>query len=238
MAAPVDVEQVVGTDRQGEVIHEGIVHFSIGGHLGAEGLARIVVFSTPRTEEPLGHVECPVVLLPRERSVQAVVRCQMADIRDLTIVLDRIDQAIIEVLRHDGRITYQKLSEQVHLTPRPCLERVRKLELDKFILSYNARVDPNKVGAALLVFVEITLSKTSPEDFDEFSKAVQKLEEIQECHLVSGSFDFLLKTRVANMAAYRELLGETLLRLPSVRESRTYVVMEEVKQTTFVAISS
>ena len=85
-------------------------------------------------------------------------------------------------------------------------------------------------------FVEITLSKTSPEDFDEFNKAVQKLDEILECHLVSGSFDFLLKTRVANMAAYRELLGETLLRLPSVRESRTYVVMEEVKQTTFVAV--
>ena len=115
---------------------------------------------------------------------------------------------------------------------------MRKLEAEGVILGYTAQVDPHKVGAALLVFVEITLSKTSPEDFDEFSKAVQKLQEIQECHLVSGSFDFLLKTRVANMAAYRELLGETLLRLPSVRESRTYVVMEEVKQTTFVAISS
>ncbi len=68
-------------------------------------------------------------------------------------------------------------------------------------MGYTALVDANKVGAALLVFVEITLSKTSPEDFDEFSKAVQKLDEILECHLVSGSFDFLLKTRVANMAA-------------------------------------
>ena len=76
------------------------------------------------------------------------------------------------------------------------------------------------------------------EVFDSMNEFEKKLEEIQECHLVSGSFDFLLKTRVANMAAYRELLGETLLRLPSVRESRTYVVMEEVKQTTFVAISA
>mgnify|MGYP006168966627 CR=1 FL=1 len=152
--------------------------------------------------------------------------------------LDRIDRKILVELQTDGRLSNVELAKRVWLSPTPCLELVKRLETDQFILGYTAQVDPNKVGAALLVFVEITLSKTSPEDFDEFSKAVQKLEEIQECHLVSGSFDFLLKTRVANMAAYRELLGETLLRLPSVRESRTYVVMEEVKQTTFVAISS
>ncbi|KUM51522.1 MULTISPECIES: leucine-responsive transcriptional regulator Lrp [Rheinheimera] len=152
--------------------------------------------------------------------------------------LDRIDRKILLELQRDGRLANVELARRVGLSPTPCLERVRKLEAEGVILGYSAQIDPHKVGAALLVFVEITLSKTSPEDFDEFSKAVQKLEEIQECHLVSGSFDFLLKTRVANMAAYRELLGETLLRLPSVRESRTYVVMEEVKQTTFVAISA
>ncbi|SEH97600.1 Lrp/AsnC family transcriptional regulator, leucine-responsive regulatory protein [Rheinheimera pacifica] len=151
--------------------------------------------------------------------------------------LDRIDRKILLELQRDGRLANVELARRVGLSPTPCLERVRKLEAEGVILGYSAQIDPHKVGAALLVFVEITLSKTSPEDFDEFSKAVQKLEEIQECHLVSGSFDFLLKTRVANMAAYRELLGETLLRLPSVRESRTYVVMEEVKQTTFVAIN-
>lgn len=150
--------------------------------------------------------------------------------------LDRIDRKILVELQKDGRLANVELARRVGLSPTPCLERVRKLEAEGFILGYNAQVDPHKVGAALLVFVEITLSKTSPEDFNEFSKAVQKLSEIQECHLVSGSFDFLLKTRVANMAAYRELLGETLLRLPSVRESRTYVVMEEVKQSSFVAI--
>lgn len=152
--------------------------------------------------------------------------------------LDRIDRKILLELQRDGRLANVELARRVGLSPTPCLERVRKLEAEGVILGYSAQIDPHKVGAALLVFVEITLSKTSPEDFDEFSKAVQKFEEIQECHLVSGSFDFLLKTRVANMAAYRELLGETLLRLPSVRESRTYVVMEEVKQTTFVAISA
>ncbi|MCC5851587.1 MAG: leucine-responsive transcriptional regulator Lrp [Alkalimonas sp.] len=148
--------------------------------------------------------------------------------------LDRTDRKILAELQRDGRVSNVELARRVGLSPTPCLERVRKLEAEQYILGYSALVDPVKVGAALLVFVEITLSKTSPEDFDEFSKAVQKLDEIQECHLVSGSFDFLLKTRVSNMAAYRELLGETLLRLPSVRESRTYVVMEEVKQSSFI----
>ncbi len=151
--------------------------------------------------------------------------------------LDRIDRKILLELQTNGRLTNIELAKRIGLSATPCLERVRKLEAEKVILGYTAQVDPHKVGAALLVFVEITLSKTSPEDFDDFSKAVQKREEIQECHLISGSFDFLLKTRVANMAAYRELLGETLLRLPSVKESRTYVVMEEVKQTTFIAVN-
>ncbi|WP_053981875.1 leucine-responsive transcriptional regulator Lrp [Marinagarivorans algicola] len=151
--------------------------------------------------------------------------------------LDRIDRKILLELQANGRLTNIELAKRIGLSATPCLERVRKLEAEKVILGYTAQVDPQKVGAALLVFVEITLSKTSPEDFDEFSQAVQKREEIQECHLISGSFDFLLKTRVANMAAYRELLGETLLRLPSVKESRTYVVMEEVKQTTFIAVN-
>ena len=86
------------------------------------------------------------------------------------------------------------------------------------------------------MFVEITLTKTSPDVFDDFSKAVQTLDVIQECHLVSGNFDFLLKTRVKDMSAYRDLLGETLLRLPSVSESRSYVVMEEVKANNVLPI--
>ena len=82
----------------------------------------------------------------------------MADIRDLTIVLDRIDQAIIEVLRHEGRITYQKLSERVHLTPRPCLERVRKLEQLGVIRGYGAILDEKKLAPGLSLLVLVALS--------------------------------------------------------------------------------
>lgn len=150
--------------------------------------------------------------------------------------LDRIDKNILFELQRNGRISNVELAKRVGLSPTPCLERVKKLEKEKYILGYQATLNPQKLNAALLVIVEITLTKTSPDVFDEFSKAVRELEVIQECHLVSGDFDFLLKTRVADMAAYRELLGDTLLTLPAVSESRTYVVMEEVKSTNILPI--
>lgn len=150
--------------------------------------------------------------------------------------LDRIDRNILVELQKNAKLSNVQLSKRVGLSPTPCLERVKRLELDKYILGYQAILNPELLDAALLVIVEITLTKTSPDVFDDFSKAVHELEVIQECHLVSGDFDFLLKTRVADMAAYRELLGNTLLRLPGVSESRTYVVMEEVKSLNILPI--
>lgn len=150
--------------------------------------------------------------------------------------LDRIDKNILVELQNDGRLSNIELSKRVGLSATPCLERVKRLESDDYILGYKAVLNPHKLEAALLVIVEITLTKTSPDVFDDFSKAVHGLDVIQECHLVSGDFDFLLKTRVADMAAYRELLGDTLLRLPAVSESRTYVVMEEVKSSNLLSI--
>lgn len=150
--------------------------------------------------------------------------------------LDRIDKNILFELQKNARLSNVELSKRVGLSPTPCLERVKRLENDNYITGYQAILNPEKLEAALLVIVEITLTKTSPDVFDDFSKAVGELDVIQECHLVSGDFDFLLKTRVADMAAYRQLLGDTLLRLPAVSESRTYVVMEEVKSTNFLPI--
>ncbi len=152
--------------------------------------------------------------------------------------LDRIDRNILSVLQKDGRISNLELAKQVGLSPSPCLERVKRLESQGYIKGYHAVLDPQKLGAAMLVFVEITLSKTSVDIFAEFSAAVQQHDDIQECHLVSGNFDFLLKARVADMSSYRRLLGDTLLRLPGVSASRTYVVMEEVKSTNSLRINT
>ena len=143
--------------------------------------------------------------------------------------LDRIDKNILVELQNNGRLSNVELSKRVGLSPTPCLERVKKLEQEGVITGYSANLNPNVLNVALLVFVEISLSRTGPDVFEEFSKAVMDLDVILECHLVSGSFDFLLKTRVSDMQAYRNLLGDTLLTLPSVSDSKTYVVMEEVK---------
>ena len=149
---------------------------------------------------------------------------------------DRIDKNILFELQKNGRLSNVELSKRVGLSPTPCLERVKRLEKEKYILGYQANLNPAKLDVALLVLVEITLTKTSPDVFNDFSAAVHELDVIQECHLVSGDFDFLLKTRVKDMSAYRELLGETLLRLPAVSESRTYVVMDEIKSTNMLPI--
>lgn len=154
----------------------------------------------------------------------------------ITKSIDRIDKNILVELQKNGRLSNVELSKRVGLSPTPCLERVKRLEKEKYISGYKAILNPLKLDAALLVFVEITLTKTSPDVFDDFAKAVDELDVIQECHLVSGDFDFLLKTRVKDMLAYRELLGDTLLRLPAVSESRTYVVMDEIKSTNLLPI--
>ena len=144
--------------------------------------------------------------------------------------LDRIDLKILRLLQGNARLTHTALAEAVGLSHTPCTERVRNLEQQDFIQGYHARLNPSLLKLGLLVFVEITLTRTSSDAFAAFSEAVLQLPQVLECHLVSGNFDYLIKARVADMAAYRKLLGETLLTLPGVSDSRTYVVMEEVKE--------
>ena len=151
-------------------------------------------------------------------------------------IIDRIDKNILFELQKDGRLSNVELSKRVGLSPTPCLERVKRLEKEQYITGYQANLNSAKLDLALLIFVEITLTKTSPDVFDDFAAAVHELDVIQECHLVSGDFDFLLKTRVIDMLAYRQLLGDTLLRLPAVSESRTYVVMDEIKSSNMLPI--
>jgi len=146
-------------------------------------------------------------------------------------VLDRTDKQILQCLQVDGRISNVQLARKVNLTPTPCIERVKRLEKQGYIRGYTAILDPELVNASLLVFVEIDLSHNSPDAFREFREEARRLPEIMDCHLVSGNFDYLIKARVRDMKAYRKLLGEKLLSLPGVNASRSYVVMEEVKET-------
>jgi Lrp/AsnC family leucine-responsive transcriptional regulator len=144
--------------------------------------------------------------------------------------LDRIDIKILTVLQENARIPITELAERVGLSVTPCGERVKNLEKEGVILGYHARLDPQAMGLGLLVFVELKLSTKSGAIFGKFKQEILKLPSVLECHLVSGDFDYLIKARIAQMADYRHLLGDILLTLPGAQESRSYIVMEEVKE--------
>ncbi|MGL5363213.1 MAG: Lrp/AsnC ligand binding domain-containing protein [Bosea sp. (in: a-proteobacteria)] len=144
-------------------------------------------------------------------------------------MLDRVDRRLLSMLQADGRMAAVELADQVGLSPTATGERLKRLTREGYITGFGARLDAHKLGLDLLVFVEVYLDKTTPDAFDRFAAAVQRAPEVLECHMVAGGFDYLVKTRVANMAAYRRFLGDVLLALPAVRETRTYAVMEEVK---------
>ena len=150
--------------------------------------------------------------------------------------LDRIDRNIVRILQRDARIPHTELARKVGLSTTPCKERVRRLERDGVIQHYQAVLDPEVLDRGLVVFVQIRLNRTSQDIFEGFTARALDLLEVQECYLVSGNFDYLLKARVADMNAYRILLGETLLTLPGVLESTSYVVMEQVKESLMLPV--
>src|SRR5690606_37498328 len=155
--------------------------------------------------------------------------------RDSVYTLDKLDRRILELLQQDGRMSMTELADTVGLTVTPCIERVRRLERDGVITGYHARVDPSALDAGLLVFVEISMSSKSERTFEEFRREVLCVPQVLECHLVSGDFDYMVKARIKEISQYRNLLGDILLRLPGVTQTKSCVVMEEVKETLFIA---
>jgi Lrp/AsnC family transcriptional regulator, leucine-responsive regulatory protein len=155
---------------------------------------------------------------------------------DENIALDRADRTILRILQEDGRMTNARLAELVHLSPAACLERVKRLTREGFIRGYRAELDPDKLGAGMLAFIEVKLDRTTPDVFEQFKQAVRALPAVQECHMVAGGFDYLVKVRVQDMAAYRGLMGQSIWSLPGIRETHTYPVMEEVKSTAVIPV--
>lgn len=145
--------------------------------------------------------------------------------------IDRIDRKILRILQREARVPMTELAERVGLSVTPCGERVRRLEHEGVIEGYAARLNPQRLGFNLLVFVELRLSAKSGPIFEQFRREVTKLPNVLECHLVSGDFDYLVKVRIPEMAAYRQVLGDMLLKLPAAVESRSYIVMEEIKES-------
>jgi len=146
--------------------------------------------------------------------------------------LDPVDRRLLKALQDDGRISNAELARRCNLSPAACFERVRRLRERKVITGYAALIDPAKVGRGLMIFVEVLLDRTTGDMFEAFAEAVRRQPEVLECHMVAGGFDYLIKARVGDMDAYRAFLGDVLVRMPGVRETRTYAVLEEVKSTT------
>ena len=143
--------------------------------------------------------------------------------------IDRIDLKILRVLQGNGRMSNIELSRLVNLSPAPCLARVRRLEKTGYINGYKAELNAELLGLSLLAYVEVTLDRTTPDVFERFKQAVRDVPEIEECHMVAGGFDYLIKVRSPHMDAYRKILGEKIATIPGVLQTHTYVVMEQVK---------
>lgn len=143
--------------------------------------------------------------------------------------LDGIDRKIIDTLSANGRITVTDLAQKVGLSKTPCQIRMRRLEERGYILGYAAITDPAKLDAGHIAFVQVTLSDTRSNALTAFNEAVRHVREIEQCHMIAGGFDYLLKVRTKDIVAYRRVLGEKISALPHVTQTSTFVVIEAVK---------
>jgi Lrp/AsnC family leucine-responsive transcriptional regulator len=147
--------------------------------------------------------------------------------------LDRFDVKILDALSRDGRLTITELAKAVGLSKSPCQVRMRRLQADGYILGFRAVLNPIKLGRDHIAFVEVRLTDTTEPALQAFNRAVMDVPQIEQCHMIAGSFDYLLKIRTQNIRAYRQVLGATISNLPFVGSSSTHVSMEAVKDNAF-----
>lgn len=151
--------------------------------------------------------------------------------------LDRIDRAILAALQEDGRMSNVALAERVHLSPSPCLERVKRLEAAGYIDGYKAKLNASKLGYGKVAFVQVTLERTTEDVFLDFKQEVMQSPHVSECHMVAGGYDYLIKVRFDDMENYRAVL-ERVVRFPGVSQTHTYMVIEQVKVEADVPIDT
>ena len=149
--------------------------------------------------------------------------------RDQDSPLDRIDLAILAQLARDGRLPVTELADRVGLSKTPCQVRVKRLQAEGYILGFRAVLDPARLGLEHIAFVEVRLKDTTESALRAFNAAVQRVPEIEQCHMIAGAFDYLLKVRTRDIRSYREILGEVISALPYVAGTSTHVSMQSVK---------
>lgn len=144
--------------------------------------------------------------------------------------LDDFDRAILRILHADGRISVTALASRISLSKSPTQARLKRLEREGYILGYRALVDHRRLGQGHVAFVEVRLSDTREAALLAFNAAVRACPEIEECHMIAGAFDYLLKVRSEDIHSYRQVLAERISSLPHVASTSTHVAMESVKE--------
>jgi Lrp/AsnC family leucine-responsive transcriptional regulator len=155
--------------------------------------------------------------------------CPRHPFEEKIVPLDVVYRRMLEILQRDGRISNAALAEQLHLSPSPCLRRLRTLERDGVITSYRAELDRTQLGLGLTVFVEVKVDAHSERNAAIISDALRAAPEVISAHIVSGAADFLLEVVVADLASYERLLFGTLLKLPNVSDVRSNFALRSVK---------
>lgn len=145
--------------------------------------------------------------------------------------LDSFDHAILKILRQNGRLSVTELASRISLSKSPTQARLKRLEREGFIAGYQALLDHQRLGLGHVVFVEVRLTDTREAALQDFKSAVLATAEIEECHLIAGAFDYLLKVRSADIHNYRQILAERISSLPFVASTSTHVAMESVKES-------
>ena len=143
--------------------------------------------------------------------------------------LDRIDLAILKNLQESGRLSNVALAKKINLSASPCLDRVKRLEDENYILRYGAFLNTSKLNYGMTAFIQVTLNRTTSDTFKQFKNEVVKIKEVAECHLVAGGYDYLIKIRFADIESYR-LIIEKIADLPAISQTSTYMVTEHVKE--------
>jgi Lrp/AsnC family transcriptional regulator, leucine-responsive regulatory protein len=145
--------------------------------------------------------------------------------------LDEYDRKILNILREDGRITVTDLAQRIGLSKTPCQQRLKRLIDNRVIIGFTALIDPAKLALDHVAFTEVKLSDTRERALEEFNAAVRRIPEVEECHMIASSFDYLLKVRTADIRKYRIVLGERISSLPHVASTSTYISMETIRET-------
>lgn len=147
-----------------------------------------------------------------------------------TFEIDGFDRKILDVIAVEGRISVTDLSKRIGLSKSPTQARLRRLEETGVVRGYRALFDPIRLGRDHVAFVEVKLTDTREAALAAFNAAVLKIPEIEQCHLIAGAFDYLLKVRTSGMSSYRLVLAERISTLPHVANTSTYVAMQAVKE--------